>query len=271
MNSGSSIRERLALSGSLESCRTAKDRLICTATNYRSRTIILANTILALGRAWRRRLSRPRRTGVLLRLAVVSLGAVTANGQDATWLANPGSGDWNTATNWSPAIVPGGTATFGTSNTTAVTFSNNTSVAHLQFNSGAPAYSFTVSGFALTINGSGILSSSSKLPTFSVVAFGILNFLGPSTAGNAIITNSGQGITNFGGTSSAGCASITTNSGGILAFSGSSTAGKAIIITNAGGRFDISILSLYIGNDGRLDRGRWHLLSRLEGPHCRSE
>jgi outer membrane autotransporter protein len=267
MNTGSSIRGRLALSGPLESCRAARDRLICTARNYRSRTITLTNSIFALVRAWRRRLSRPRRSGVLLRLAVVVLGAVAANGQDATWLPNPGSGDWNTATNWSPAIVPTGTATFGTSNTTAITFSDNTSIANLQFNSGAPAYSFTISGFELTIFGSGILSSSSNLPTtLSVVASGILNFLGPSKAVNAIITNSGQGITitSFSGTSSADNAFITTNSGGLLSFSGSSTAGKAFVITNsgaatqfgesstggqaqfmtnAGGAFDISLLS----------------------------
>jgi hypothetical protein len=29
-----------------------------------------------------------------------------ASAQAQTWLASPGSGDWNTAANWNPAIVP---------------------------------------------------------------------------------------------------------------------------------------------------------------------
>ena len=62
-------------------------------------------------------------------LAITALVAVTAfvpgaaRAQDATWLATPASGDYNTATNWNPTTVPTGTAFFGTSSTTALTFS----------------------------------------------------------------------------------------------------------------------------------------------------
>src|SRR5258708_39389882 len=34
------------------------------------------------------------------------IAAPAANAQDATWLATPGSGDFNTAANWTPAAVP---------------------------------------------------------------------------------------------------------------------------------------------------------------------
>ena len=54
--------------------------------------------------------------------AVGLLAATSAQAQDATWLLNPGSGSFNTATNWNPAVVPTNTAIFGASNTT---FHNN--------------------------------------------------------------------------------------------------------------------------------------------------
>src|SRR3977135_3456202 len=38
----------------------------------------------------------------------MSIGAASpAAAQDATWLPNPGSGDFNTAANWTPAAGPG--------------------------------------------------------------------------------------------------------------------------------------------------------------------
>jgi hypothetical protein len=49
------------------------------------------------------------------------LSIQTARAGSAMWKANPTSGDWNTAANWTPTTVPNGvsdTATFATSNTT---------------------------------------------------------------------------------------------------------------------------------------------------------
>jgi hypothetical protein len=83
-----------------------------------------------------------------------------AQAQNATWLLNPGSGDFDTAT-WTPATVPG-TAIFGASNTTTITFSRGTFGGALQFNAGAPAYSFDISSSFLVINGTGILNNSSN-------------------------------------------------------------------------------------------------------------
>src|SRR6516225_6789884 len=76
-------------------------------------------------------------------VAAALLAVTSAQAQDATWLLNPGSGNFNTAANWTPATVPTGTAFFGTSNTTNITFQPfiTTSIGTMQFNPGAPAYS----------------------------------------------------------------------------------------------------------------------------------
>ena len=76
-------------------------------------------------------------------VAVMAFAPGAARAQDATWLLNPTSGDFNTAANWNPATVPTGTAFFGASNTTALRFSANAAIGGWTFNAGAPAYTFT--------------------------------------------------------------------------------------------------------------------------------
>jgi len=105
--------------------------------------------------------------------AVALLAALPARAQDATWSTAPGSSNFNTAANWTPATVPTGTAFFGASNITSITFQPfiTTSIGTLQFNPGAPAYSFSTSPALFTsisITGAGIVNSSSNAPTFIV-------------------------------------------------------------------------------------------------------
>jgi hypothetical protein len=64
------------------------------------------------------------RSSTLLASGLLALAA-PAQAQDATWNLN-GTGVWNTNTNWTPATVPTGTATFGVSNQNAVSFSAGT-------------------------------------------------------------------------------------------------------------------------------------------------
>jgi autotransporter-associated beta strand protein len=159
--------------------------------------------------------------------AVALLAAMPARAQDATWSTAPGSSNFNTAANWTPATVPTGTAFFGASNTTSIAFQpfTTTSVGTLQFNPGAPAYSFTTeNGFStsISITGPGIVNNSSNAPTFIINNQANLTFLNASTAGNA---------------------TIITNSGGLTDFIDRATGGNARFITNAGGAFDISALS----------------------------
>jgi autotransporter-associated beta strand protein len=159
--------------------------------------------------------------------AVALLAALPARAQDATWLVNPGSGNFNTAANWTPPTVPTGTAFFGPSNTTLIAFQpfTTTSIGTLQFNANAPAYSFITSDgltTSISITGAGIVNGSSNAPTFIIGNQANIFFRNASTAGNAIII---------------------TNAGGLTAFVDSGTGGDARFITNAGGAFDITSLS----------------------------
>src|ERR1041384_2927389 len=75
------------------------------------------------------------------------LFAVDAHAGSAIWNLNPVSGDWNTATNWTPATVPNGAsdiATFAISSKTSVALSDNTLVNGIVFDPGASAFTITV-------------------------------------------------------------------------------------------------------------------------------
>jgi autotransporter-associated beta strand protein len=163
--------------------------------------------------------------------AVALLAALPARAQDATWLLNPGSNTFNTATNWNPAVVPTNTAFFGASNTTSIAFQpfTTTSIGTLQFNPDAPAYILaTIPSVFTSINitGAGIVNNSSNAPTFIVGDQANLSFRNASTAGDA---------------------TIITNPGGITIFADSATGGNARFIAgaigNSVGVFDISSLS----------------------------
>src|SRR5687767_6435106 len=85
------------------------------------------------------------------------LASLPAAAQDATWLNAPGSGDFNTAANWSPGTVPTGTAFFDTSATTSLSIGPATVATGggWTFNAGASNYSFTNSGI-FHFSGAGI-------------------------------------------------------------------------------------------------------------------
>jgi hypothetical protein len=185
-------------------------------------------------------LSRLRPDGVLIPLISFWLVTIAAHAQDATWSTTAGSADWNTAANWVPSApvppaVPTGTASFGASATTAVTLSANASIGELQFNGGAPAYSFNPVVSTLTITGVGIVNNSSFSPTFTNAGNGETSFTNASVAANSIIINNSGGFTSFSNTSTAGTATITNNQGGNTEFLDTASAGSATIIENGGG------------------------------------
>jgi uncharacterized protein with beta-barrel porin domain len=173
----------------------------------------------------------------LLVASTLTVGASPAAAQDATWLATPGSGDFNTAANWNPATVPTGTALFGTSNTTALSFSADTTIGGWTFNAGASNYTFSNIGQMVQFNGAGIVvnGGSASLTTR------FLNFFNASTAGSATITN--QLYLIFNDNSTAGSASITNNF--LTRFNGG-TAGNANITNNAGA--DLEFMGGTAGN-----------------------
>jgi autotransporter-associated beta strand protein len=178
---------------------------------------------------------------------------VPAAAQNATWRLNPGSGNFNSAANWTPNAVPTGTAVFDASFTTAISFSGPTTVGEWLFNPGATAYTFSNQGF-LSYTGSGFLftvptisvsvttsnsgstnfnnNSSAQFVTFTNLISGALNFNDASTAGAATISNNLSSSINFNNSSRAGFASITNNSSSSLKFNANSSADHAFVTNN---------------------------------------
>jgi autotransporter-associated beta strand protein len=165
---------------------------------------------------------------VTLPLAACALVA-PAQAQDATWLANPGSGDFNTDANWNPATVPSGTASFGASTTTNLTLSTTTSLGGWTFSAGAPAYTFAVTGGELSFTGTGIAANGTSVTLASNSPIGAIDFNNMSTAGSATLQNSY--VLMFNDSSKAGAASILNTTGWVYFFNNSS-AQNATIINN---------------------------------------
>src|SRR5258708_32764360 len=119
---------------------------------------------------------------------LVAAATLPAAAQNASWLTSPGSGDFNPATNWTPATVPTGTAFFGFSNTTALSFSANTTISGWTFNAGASAYSFT-NAQTLNFTGAGIPVNGGRPRTNNNFA---LQFTHSSTTGHPPLPSSGR-------------------------------------------------------------------------------
>jgi hypothetical protein len=211
------------------------------------------------------RLVRKTFLKTMLAVTISVLAPIAVHASSATWDLNPGSGDWNTAANWTPATVPNGsadTATFDLSNTTNVSISANTEVNGITFTSAATnPYGITASpGFTLTLSGTGITNNSGIgqglgaessqfeggqiLFTNSANAgnagifidgeYGVLQFSNRSTAGSANISNLGGSI-NFFNSSTADTANISLEGTGSTNFFNTSTAGSANIGSDGGG------------------------------------
>ena len=164
-------------------------------------------------------------------------------GSSAQWDLDPISGDWNTADNRTPNGVPNGpgdTATFGLSNTTDVSISEDTEVNGIIFTSAATnPYGITVNAeLTLTVSGVSITNNSGVNQTLTTVAdasgnFGTIRFSNSATAAGVTISNEG-GTTNFFDRSTAAGASIFNVGGGSTNFFNRSTAGSAFIENDFG-------------------------------------
>lgn len=197
-------------------------------------------------------------------LAATLAGTAAAQAADSTWSTSPGTGDFNTAANWSPAVVPTGTAFFGTSSTTAVSFSADASFGGWTFNSGASTYHFTNSrslsfidaginaqgGQAFIRNDTNALNfynsstagaGVAPATQFDIQNGGSVNFYDTSTAGNSRISLGGGGAANriyFNNSSTAGNAQINAFSGSpAVVFKDTSSAGTARILVNSTATF----------------------------------
>src|SRR2546425_919066 len=148
-------------------------------------------------------LAADRRSALRLALAATLAISVTnaAFAGSATWNTSPATGDWNTATNWTPQTVPNGPsdfATFATSNQTDVSISADTEVGGIVFNADASAFTITATaGLSLTLSGFGVANTSGINQTFVTATdasghFGVITFANSATAGSlTTYTNSG--------------------------------------------------------------------------------
>jgi autotransporter-associated beta strand protein len=187
-----------------------------------------------------------------LRFSLIFLVSAVAYADSAQWNLNPASGDWNTATNWTPIGVPNGPtdiATFAFSNTTHVSISEDTEVNNIAFTPGATSpYLITASPeLTLTISDVGIVNNSGMTQNFVTAVdetgnFGQIVFTNSATAGTSIIfINDGSaadfvlgGETAFFDTSTAANGTFVNegstgpvSGGGSTEFYDSSTAGNA--------------------------------------------
>jgi VPDSG-CTERM motif/Passenger-associated-transport-repeat len=197
-----------------------------------------------------------------IRCSLLFVIPIVTHAISAQWDLDPISGDWNTAANWTPNGVPNGPAdiaTFGLSNTTDVSISENTEVNGIIFTSAATnAYTVSASaGLTLTISGVGITNNSGITQKFVTAVDGTGNrgqivFTNSATAGtSSMFTNNGASVngnlpagTWFLDTSSAGNGTFINKGGavsgnalfqgGFTAFSDSSTAGNGSFTNNGG-------------------------------------
>jgi autotransporter-associated beta strand protein len=147
----------------------------------------------------------------------------------ATWNLNPTSGEWNTATNWTPNTVPNGpadTASFDVSNTTGISLSRHTLVNSIVFDPAASAFAITANpAVYFDVTGAGITNNSGNTQNFVTGVDpagnrGIITFHNGATVGSGIV------FTNPGGL-------IPTNGGSIYFFDASS-AGSAMFVNGGG-------------------------------------
>ncbi len=169
----------------------------------------------------------------------------------ATWSSNPTSGDWITAANWLPQTVPNSptdVATFGASDTTAVSITNtDIDLDSAVFSSGAPPYTITfqipgLEDHNLSFYGAGIINNSGVMQSVVLsnasVAFVKISFYNTASTGEmTTYSTTAGGNYVFYDSSSAGTATfnLTGGLGGtVLEFIGSSTAADAAINASGG-------------------------------------
>ncbi|ETR76484.1 hypothetical protein X566_01635 [Afipia sp. P52-10] len=163
-------------------------------------------------------------------MASASILALPAQAQERTWDGTGMPGRWGDDDNWTPSGQPGAgdTAIFAGATPTNIDIDNvSPTIAAMQFNAGAPLYTFSIAiNNALTLTGPGIVNNSSQQPTFT--NFGDIVFQNGASAGNAIINIQNTGVVSFTDSATAAAAMI-NNTDGLLEFAGSATAANATI------------------------------------------
>lgn len=105
-------------------------------------------------------------------LVLLCLAASDSFAGSSTWRQNPQTSDWNTATNWTPRVVPNGSsdiATFSVTNQPSISLSGSVEVSEIDFLSGASDYVINIPAFeTLTLSGTGVVNSSAASQQFAL-------------------------------------------------------------------------------------------------------
>ena len=153
-------------------------------------------------------------TGQLIIPIAAALLSLAAQRQSfagsATWSANPASGDWNTATNWTANTVPNGPAdiaTFGASNVTNLSSNIVVNLDSIVFNTGAASFTITSgAGTNIIFAGRGIINNSGVVQSFVKIPNGAIFFFNDASAGELTRFASVGGAIYFDDSSSAASA-----------------------------------------------------------------
>lgn len=173
-------------------------------------------------------------------LLFLVLSARLATAQTASWNFNPGSGDWNTASNWSTVTTfpngSGDTANFSATVSGLITISADTEVNGMHFGPTSSSYTFTVAptGITLNLTGAGIDAGNAQAFVTATdqgygYGFGTIAFSSNAVAGSfATFTN--QGSTYYNPSSN----QYSLDGGGITQFFDYADAGSATFINQGG-------------------------------------
>jgi autotransporter-associated beta strand protein len=129
-------------------------------------------------------------TGFILSLTAAFAGS-------ATWLANPSSDDWNTASNWTPGGPPNDPAdmaTFDSSTVSNLLVSASTRLSSITFNAGGGT-PYTISVSYLDFFGSGITNNSGITQNF--VVLGGIAFVNNASPGSNMAFTVSEGPGHF--------------------------------------------------------------------------
>jgi autotransporter-associated beta strand protein len=190
---------------------------------------------------------------VTLAMLLLLLSAVSSIYADsAKWRINPNSGDWHTASNWTPSTIPNGpsdVATFASSNRTRVSVSQETEVSSIVFDAGASAFTIIhnapINGGDFIISGTGVTNNSGIIQQFHAQSGAYkIRFFNSATAGTGMTFTVGSaqshGAIFFDNFSTAGNASFAVGTpvasfGNQVIFFGNSTAENGTFMVDATG------------------------------------
>ena len=112
---------------------------------------------------------------------------------------------WNSTSAWTGTVPSGNTvvAEFGAAKVLTINYDTTSTVGTLQFDLGAPTYTFNIgSGAALTLAGAGINNLSTSVPVFNIS--GRLSFMNSASAANAVLVANLGGVIDFSGVTASG-------------------------------------------------------------------